>query len=311
MDRPEPATRMCPDGKGIRFGMMDVAWRANAAREEPHPALRAIAAEAQIAETPCGNGAIIWHAWGIGRPLVLLHGGSGSWRHWARNIAAFSASRRVVCPDLPGLGDSDMPPMPATPESIAAVLKDGLFRLLGGQGYDLVGFSFGALCAGHLAAIDSDCCASLTVVGAGALGFQRSPTELVKVRHLEGPEREQANRHNLATLMFADASRIDKVALAMQDLHTRRARFKSRGWASTDSLKQAIVRGRAPLGAIYGEQDAIARPHVQLRLDLLRELRAGAVTALIPAAGHWVAYEAAEAFNAALARILARADATA
>ncbi len=204
-----------------------------------------------------------------------------------------------------------MPSMPATPESIASVLQDGLFRLLAGRSYDLVGFSFGALCAGHLAAIDSDRCGSLTIVGAGALGFQRSPTELVKVRHLEGPNRDQANRHNLAALMFADANRIDEVALAMQDLHTRRARFKSRGWASTDSLKQAIMRGRGPLGAIYGEQDAIARPHVQLRLDLVRELREGALTALIPDAGHWVAYEAADAFNAALARMLSRADAAA
>lgn len=204
-----------------------------------------------------------------------------------------------------------MPLMPASPESIAAVLRDGLARLLGGQTYDLVGFSFGALCAGHLAALDQELCRSLTIVGAGALGFQRSPTELVKVRHLEGPEREQANHQNLATLMFADASRIDEVALAMQDLHTRRARFKSRGWASTDSLKQAIMRTRGPLGAIYGGQDAIARPHVQLRLDLVKELRTGAATELIPDAGHWVAYEAADAFNDALGRILARADATA
>jgi pimeloyl-ACP methyl ester carboxylesterase len=133
----------------------------------------------------------------------------------------------------------------------------------------------------------------------------------VKVRHLEGPERESANWRNLASLMFADASRIDEVALAMQDLHTRRARFKSRGWASTDSLKQAILRGTAPLAAIYGEQDAIARPHVRLRLDLVNEMRDGALTELIPGAGHWVAYEAAEAFNAALARILARRGAAA
>ena len=110
----------------------------------------------------------------------------------------------------------------------------------------------------------------------------------------------------IIALMFADASRIDEAALAMQDLHTRRARFKSRGWASSDSLKQAILRGSAPLGAIYGEQDAIARPHVPLRLDLVREMQPGARTELIPDAGHWVAYEAADAFNAALARILAR-----
>lgn len=264
-----------------------------------------MAARARQAETPCGAGALAWRAWGEGRPLVMLHGGSGSWRHWLRNIAAFAHDRLVICPDLPGLGDSDLPPEPAGPDSVALILRDGLRRLLDGQGYDLVGFSFGALCAGHLAAADPSGCRSLTIVGAGALGFQRSPTELVKVRQLEGAAREDANRRNLAALMFADAGRIDEAALAMQDLHTRRARFRSRGWASTDSLKQAIMRTAAPLGAIYGEQDAIARPQVQLRLDLMRRLRADARTELIPGAGHWVAYEAAEAFNAALARILA------
>jgi pimeloyl-ACP methyl ester carboxylesterase len=281
-------------------------WSANSGREEPHAAIRAVAEQARRAETPVGTGSMVWRAWGEGRPIVLLHGGSGSWRHWLRNIPSLAADRRVLCPDLPGLGDSDMPPDPASPESIGALLREGLQLLLGDEEYDLVGFSFGALCSGHLAAQDHGRCRSLTIVGAGALGFTRSPTELVKVRHLEGAARDDANRHNLAELMFADASRIDEVALAMQDLHTRRARFKSRGWASTDSLKQAILRSRAPLGAIYGEQDAIARPHVQLRLDLVHEMRPGARTVKIPGAGHWVAYEAAAEFNAALAHVLAR-----
>lgn len=282
-------------------------WRANPARDEPHADLRAVATEALRAETPCGDGTLVWRRWGSGRPLVLLHGGSGSWRHWLRNIPRLSAERLVICADLPGLGDSDMPPMPAGPETIAPILAEGLRYILpANERYDLVGFSFGALCAGHLAAHDQERCRSLTIVGAGALGFERSPTQLVKVRHLEGAEREEANRHNLAELMFADATRIDEVALAMQDLHTRRARFKSRGWANTDSLKQAIMRGRAPLAAIYGELDAIARPHVGLRLDLVRSLRDGATAESIPGAGHWVAYEAPEAFDAALLRILAR-----
>ena len=169
-------------------------WSDNPGREEPHPSLKAIAERARRAETPCGTGSLVWRAWGQGRPLVLLHGGSGSWRHWMRNIPVFSAGRMVICADLPGLGDSDMPPDGATPATIGDILRDGLAMLLrAGQGYDLVGFSFGALCAGHLAAADRDNCRSLTVVGAGALGLPRSPTELLKVRHLEGTAREEAH----------------------------------------------------------------------------------------------------------------------
>ncbi len=218
----------------------------------------------------------------------------------------------MLCPDLPGLGDSDLPPEPVSPESIAAILRNGLLGVIPDhQGYDLAGFSFGAMCAGHLAALDPKRCKSVTIIGAGALGFVRSPTELVKVRHLEGTAREEANRHNLAALMFADPTEIDDVAMAAQDLHTRRARLKSRGWANSDSLKQALLQARAPLGAIYGELDAIARPHVQLRLDLVRGIRADAPTVLIPRAGHWVAYEAAGPFNDALSTILSRETAEA
>jgi pimeloyl-ACP methyl ester carboxylesterase len=285
-------------------------WSAAPPREEPHPALQALADAARQAATPCGHGALIWRAWGTGRPVVLLHGGAGSWRHWVRNIAPLAAERLVLCPDLPGLGDSALPPEGAGPETIAAILRDGLRKVLpAGAGYDLVGFSFGALCAGHLAALDRERCRSLTIVGAGALGFPRSPTVLVKVRSLEGAEREAANRHNLAALMLADPARIDPLALRIQDLHTRLARFKSRGWAETDSLKRALLRVAAPIAGIYGEQDAIARPHVQLRLDLLRQIQPGAPAVAIPGAGHWVAYEAPEAFHATLARILPPATA--
>jgi pimeloyl-ACP methyl ester carboxylesterase len=65
-----------------------------------------------------------------------------------------------------------------------------------------------------------------------------------------------------------------------------------------------LLRGRGQLNAIYGEWDAIVRPHVQWRLDLVHGLRPGARAHAIPGAGHWVAYEAAEAFNATLLRYL-------
>jgi pimeloyl-ACP methyl ester carboxylesterase len=286
--------------------MSRMNWRAGDASQELHPALIPLAASARCAETPCGSGSMVWRAWGEGKPLVLLHGGSGSWRHWARNIEALLPGRMVITPDLPGLGDSAMPEGVSTPDGVAEILARGLDQVLPpGSGYDLAGFSFGALCSGHLAALDQDRVRSLTIIGAGALGFQRSVTNLVKVRALEGEARIAAHRHNLAELMFADASKIDDVALAIQEISTRGARFRSRGFASTDSLKQALMRGRGQLNAIYGEWDAIVRPNVQWRLDLVLGLRPGARAHAIPGAGHWVAYEAADAFNATLLGFLA------
>ena len=148
---------------------------------------------------------MVWRSWGEGEPLVLLHGGSGSWRHWVRNIGPLSRRRMVVCPDLPGLGESAMPPAAEGPAPIAAVVREGLRQVLGeGRAYDLCGFSFGALLAGHIAAQAGPELRSVTLVGAGALGLPRPRTELLKVRDKTGEARVAAHRHNLATLMLAD-----------------------------------------------------------------------------------------------------------
>jgi pimeloyl-ACP methyl ester carboxylesterase len=39
-------------------------------------------------------------------PTLLLHGGTGSWTHWVRNIEPLARQFSVVVPDLPGMGES-------------------------------------------------------------------------------------------------------------------------------------------------------------------------------------------------------------
>jgi pimeloyl-ACP methyl ester carboxylesterase len=241
--------------------------------------------------------------------LVLFHGGSGSWRHWVRNVERLSADRRLLCPDLPGLGESAMPPRAdGGPAPIAAVARAGLARVLGGEGapYDLAGFSFGALVAGHVAAEAGPELRSVTLVGAASLGLLRQRTDLVKVRDKEGEARIAAHRHNLASLMFADPERIDGLALLVQERNTREARFRSRGFAGTALLRDAIARARAPAALVYGERDAIAWPEVEARFAVLRSVRPDAWTGVVPGAGHWVAYEAAPSFDAMLLDMLDR-----
>ena len=264
-------------------------------------------AAARRVETPCGEGSMVWRLWGEGPPLVLFHGGSGSWRHWVRNIEPLAARRTVICPDLPGLGESAMPPPALDPAPIAAVVREGLARVLGaGTRYDLAGFSFGALLAGHVSAQAGPELASVTLVGAGALGLPRPRTELVKVRDKEGAERIAAHRANLEILMVADPRSVDALALAIQDHNTRHARFRSRGFAHTASLRDAVAKARCPVALLYGERDAIAWPDVEARFAALRSVQPEAWTGVIPGAGHWVAYEAAESFNAMLPDMLAR-----
>ena len=51
------------------------------------------------------------HVRGVGRPLLLVHGGAGSHHHWDRVLAPLARHFEVHAPDLPGFGTSpDVPP---------------------------------------------------------------------------------------------------------------------------------------------------------------------------------------------------------
>jgi len=274
----------------------------------PQPnALDRLAASASRSVTPCGDGTMVWRCWGKGPALVLLHGGIGSWRHWIRSIDVFAPSHRIFAPDTPGLGDSATPPEPQTPDHIAAIIGDGLAAVLPpGQRCTLVGFSFGALLAGHVAAQHPELITSLTLVGPGALGLPRGDVAMVPVLDKTGAERDQAHRTNLASLMLAAPEAIDAQAVAIQEVNTGLARVRSVRFTRTASLRDALTRVTAPLSVIWGERDAVASPDLQGRIAVVRGLHPAAEISIIPGAGHWVHYEAADSFNAILAGILAR-----
>lgn len=268
--------------------------------------IAALDAAATRVETPCGEGTAVWRVWGEGEPLLLLHGGSGSWLHWFRNIPHLAKAYRVIAADTPGLGESAMPPEQDHPAACAKPLAAGLPTLLRpGERAHVVGFSFGANVGGQLCVLAPDRARSLTLVGAASLGLPRPPIELLKVRKLEGAERRAANAENLRRLMIHDPAKVDETALDIQEWNTRHARFKSRGFAHGQTLREAVERLQCPLNGIWGGRDAVAYPRVQERLDLLREVQPGLMEHIIPEAGHWVAYEAPHEFNATLERMLA------
>lgn len=267
--------------------------------------VNALHAQAERILTPCGEGRMVWHCWGGGRTIVLLHGGAGSWRHWARNVPVLAERYRVVAPDMPGLGDSDMPPLPWTLDVSAGVVAEGLERIVpSGESFDLVGFSAGSMVAGLAAARLEQRCRSLILVGAGGLDTERSPIVLEKVRSKQGAERWNAHAVNLARLMFSDPAKIDAQAMAIQEWNTVHARVNSVGYADSAVLRDALVGSRMPLKAIWGSDDAPARTTLEERCNTLRRVRPDVEIRIIPQAGHWVSYEAAGTFNDMLLAML-------
>jgi 2-hydroxy-6-oxonona-2,4-dienedioate hydrolase len=264
-----------------------------------------VAAEAQRIETPCGEGSMVWQVWGGGPPLVLLHGGYGSWTHWIRNVLPLARRFTVIAPDLPGLGESATPPEPHTAEGLAAIIVAGLGIVLSENGMPhIAGFSFGGVLGGHVAAQLGDRLRALTLVGSNGLGLVRQPTALQRVT--AGASEEEAlavHRHNLGALMIADPAKIDELAVYIQSQNAPRGRVRSRRFSRADTLARALPQVKARLDGIWGERDATAYPHLDERACVLRSFQPEARFEVIPSAGHWVQYEAADRFNAVLAEI--------
>ena len=250
---------------------------------------------------------MVWRLWGTGQPLVLLHGGYGSWTHWLRNIASLEKSFTVIVPDLPGLGDSATPPAPYSAESIAAILVEGLERVTPAGPVALAGFSFGAVIGGHVAAQAGRRIAAFLMIGAAGLGLPRP--SLAKLSRVEpGMSAEKIwdiQRGNLAILMFGDASRIDALAVHLQNGNTRRARLDSRPIAFTDTLIHTLPRATARLGAIWGENDSTCVPYIAQKFGVLRDIQKDAYCDVVEDAGHWAQWEQASVFEEKLRRFVA------
>jgi pimeloyl-ACP methyl ester carboxylesterase len=257
-------------------------------------------------ETPCGDGTMVWRGWGSGPAVLLVHGGAGSWRHWVRNLAALSHGHTVIAPDLPGLGDSARAPDPISAESVAALVGQGLDEVIGSDApVHVAGFSYGGVIAGLVAATAADRVRSLTLIGTGGLGLPNRSVELVRVRDKTGAERLEAHRENLLRMMLADPANVDALALEIQEQNSKRARLNSGFMWISRVLHEALPRVHGHVHGFWGDHEMPDRAMLDTRIALLRQARPDVEVEIIPQAGHWVFYEAAECFNTALLRILA------
>ncbi len=252
--------------------------------------------------TPCGDGTMRWRIWGEGPPLVLLHGGFGSWQHWVRNIEFLSGRVQVIAGDLPGLGDSDEAPQPHTAAAIAEVLHEGIRRILGDSApLSLAGFSLGGAIAAALAARLERRVDQLLLFSPSALGafWQEVTQKLLRWQPDAGEQERLATvRANLAISMIADPEKIDDDAVAIQDrLVRQKRRLKGLPISTSDAALQALrnVKGRTTI--IWGERDPYLRPDAATCAEQIRTLYPLVGTQVLAGAGHWVIYEAHEAAN--------------
>jgi 2-hydroxy-6-oxonona-2,4-dienedioate hydrolase len=295
----------------------------------PHPAVTALDAASRKRFTPCGRGRLVWRQWGYGPPLVLFHGGSGSWMHWMRNIECLARHHSVWVPDLPGMGESDyplaadfpvitpeesdiditdsdgLPPSAIPMQTHVAVMIEGLSQLFGATPVPVVGFSFGGTLSANVAALVPGRFSRVILVGSGGVPGERPVRpEMISWRQIADAEELAAvHRRNLAIHLIVDPGNVDEMAVNIQTLNT--GRFRGRRLQRRQSLFEVLARGRPRLAGIWGRHDHTARGRVGELAGILRGIDPDAPFHVVEKGGHWVAYECADEVNRTLLRFLA------
>jgi pimeloyl-ACP methyl ester carboxylesterase len=246
---------------------------------------------------------VCWRSWGKGKPLILLHGGYGSWAHWIKQAIPFSKNYNVLIPDMPGFGESEDLTLPHTPEKISANIAETLLKLISPEETPIIcGFSFGGLIAGHLSynlierGLNPE---KLILVGPGGLGAKRGKMRNMIARHSKMSEEEiyQAHKTNLEILMMHDATKVDDWSIHIQKQNTDAHRIKSRPISSTDTLARILEKQDVPLFLLWGEKDASVGVYLEDRMSILRDINSKVRFHVEYNLGHWIMYENDVIFN--------------
>ena len=231
---------------------------------------------------------------------MLLHGGTGSWMHWVRNIEDLSASFTLIVPDLPGSGESGTLEPPVTAAHMAESLWSGLQEIVGTKRFSVAGFSLGGLIAGFLAKLAGDRVDRLVLVGSGGMRLPRRPMEPLKSwRWLSSEDaKRDIHRQNLGILMIHDPQKIDELAVHIQYYNAPLSRVRGKHIVQASAMADCMPYVTARVAGIWGEHD-VTSP-VELVAQRLREFQPQATFDMVPGAGHWVQYEASDVFNRTL-----------
>ena len=267
-----------------------------------------VIARARRHETMFSGRITVWHEWGQGRPSVLLHGGSGSWNHWLRNVLPLSdAGHRVLVPDIPGFGESDVAAVEGndvhgTIEPLWAGLDQFVQRPC-----SLIGFSFGAMVATLMAITRPERVRQLVLLAPPGLGLREEGDKLIPWRNLpDDTAQNSAHRHNLAVRMLHRPASIDDSAVAIHGANLARDRMRARRISQTDVVLQALPHLTCNVDVVFGAEDALYRSQLGSVEKLLRVAPGFRELRMISDAGHWVQYEEPERCNTELVRLLGR-----
>ncbi|MEU0650620.1 alpha/beta fold hydrolase [Streptomyces umbrinus] len=254
---------------------------------------------------------------GSGHPVVLLHGsgpGATGLTNFSPNIEPLAEHFRVIVPDMPGWGQSDVPGA-AGYDHRGTLIE--LLDALGVESAALVGNSMGAVTAIATAVSHPQRVSHLVTMGPPSVGgpliFSPSgPTEgirlLVEASFSPTPE----NVKKLVQVMCFDqdlateelAQKRSEAALSRPELlesfRTRFLEYFQRTLASLAGKTSTIV---APTLLIHGRDDRVSPMEASLQLaSVIPDSR----LLLLNRCGHWTQIEQAAEFNQSVTNFLSQ-----
>ncbi len=243
---------------------------------------------------------------GAGPPLLLLHGGWSDGRAWTPQLRDLSDEFDVLAWDAPGCGGSDDPPEGAGLEDYADSVA-GLLDALGLERVHLGGLSFGSVLALEVYRRHAPRVWSLVLAG-GYAGWRGSlPSEEVAARvarieaELDRPPEEWMDDYlpGFFAGQVPEAT-LDLVRSMMRDVRPTGTRRMLVAAADAD-LRNVLPAVAVPTLLLYGAEDVRAPRPVA---EAMHRAVPGSRLVLVPGAGHDVALEAPDAFDAEVRRFL-------
>jgi pimeloyl-ACP methyl ester carboxylesterase len=253
---------------------------------------------------------------GEGEPVVFVHGLGGQWQNWLQSIPRAAQERRVIAPDLPGFGMSEMPRAEITISNYARCVE-ALCQHLDLGRVAVVGNSMGGFVSSEIAIRYPERVERLVLVSAAGISsasVRRAPALLAgriataltvhtAARHRE-MARRPVTRHMALALVARHPSRLP-ADLAWEGL------IKGGGKPGfQDALRASLVydfRDRLPeIGCptliVWGEKDSVISVRDAAEYERLipdsRKL-------VMEDTGHVPMLERAPAFNDVLMEFLA------
>lgn len=228
---------------------------------------------------------------------VLLHGGSGDWRHYCANLHRLSKRIPLLVPDLPGFGSSDTP-RDDDLESIVDPIVE-VTRSLPWTEITLVGFSFGALVAAAAAVKRRP--ARLMLISPA--GFGAHAPEMAAAREAAA---QVAKASGLRSGLASNLDRImlhrplchqDEPVLTMMEEMLRSTRAKVRQFSRKEMILDRLRLLDCPVSVLFGGRDPYHASVLRQRYAAISEACPHAHVETIADAAHWLMLERPETFE--------------